>query len=365
MSRSRHGKYARARLLAFVTAFISGVAICVNSHAVTHFGDATVVHDREECRRRPGASRVRAVPRRATTSAPRMSAPKRRWPGSARGRADRRQCSVRPLLRGARACRSDTGSVHPEDARRLGRAAGRAAPARAARHGACARDRVPHRRSGSLAGDAGTVVFGTGEAMILAATSLWAVEVIVAKRLLDGTSSRRSQRRGWASARSCSSHGSRSRAGWTTLTARRGAVALGAADRPAARRSTSRPGTPRSRARRPFDVTAVLVFGAVVTALLCARGRRRSPSTSVGDAARRRWAPGALAVAALRPAARRAGTHDRRQGRCSSPGTRTRRTRSGCAAPTSRAPCSSTATRARPTTAWPSSRAPSRARGRT
>ncbi|HSC73096.1 MAG TPA: DMT family transporter [Gaiellaceae bacterium] len=36
-----------------------------------------------------------------------------------------------------------------------------------------------------LAGSAGTVVFGTGEAMILAATLLWAVEVMLAKRLLD------------------------------------------------------------------------------------------------------------------------------------------------------------------------------------
>jgi drug/metabolite transporter (DMT)-like permease len=36
-----------------------------------------------------------------------------------------------------------------------------------------------------LAGDAGTIAFGAGEAMILAATLLWAVEVILAKRLLD------------------------------------------------------------------------------------------------------------------------------------------------------------------------------------
>jgi drug/metabolite transporter (DMT)-like permease len=36
------------------------------------------------------------------------------------------------------------------------------------------------------AGSAGTVVFGTGEAMILAATLLWAVEVVYVKRLLAG-----------------------------------------------------------------------------------------------------------------------------------------------------------------------------------
>src|SRR5215468_4205014 len=36
----------------------------------------------------------------------------------------------------------------------------------------------------ALVGDTGTVTFGTGEAMILAATLLWAVEVVLAKRLL-------------------------------------------------------------------------------------------------------------------------------------------------------------------------------------
>lgn len=37
-----------------------------------------------------------------------------------------------------------------------------------------------------LAGDAGTIVFGGGEAMILAATLMWAVEVIFVKRLVVG-----------------------------------------------------------------------------------------------------------------------------------------------------------------------------------
>lgn len=36
----------------------------------------------------------------------------------------------------------------------------------------------------ALVGDAGTIAFGSGEAMILAATLLWAVEVVLAKRLL-------------------------------------------------------------------------------------------------------------------------------------------------------------------------------------
>ena len=41
-----------------------------------------------------------------------------------------------------------------------------------------------------LVGDAGTVAFGSGEALILAATLLWAVEVIVAKKLLADLDSR-------------------------------------------------------------------------------------------------------------------------------------------------------------------------------
>ena len=62
-----------------------------------------------------------------------------------------------------------------------------------------------------LAGDAGTVVFGAGEAMILAATLLWAVEVVFVKHLLSLARARaRSRPPAWASARSCSSAGSRS-----------------------------------------------------------------------------------------------------------------------------------------------------------
>ena len=41
-----------------------------------------------------------------------------------------------------------------------------------------------------LAGRAGTVVFGTGEAMILAATLLWSLEVVYVKHLLAALSPR-------------------------------------------------------------------------------------------------------------------------------------------------------------------------------
>ncbi len=41
-----------------------------------------------------------------------------------------------------------------------------------------------------LAGDAGTIVFGSGETMILAATLMWAVEVILVKRLVVGVDPR-------------------------------------------------------------------------------------------------------------------------------------------------------------------------------
>ena len=136
-----------------------------------------------------------------------------------------------------------------------------------------------------LAGSAGTVVFGTGEAMILAATLLWAVEVVLVKRLLAAlVAAARSPRRGWGSGRSCS-------LGWVAVSGQAGrsstalgarAVALGAPDRAAAHAHTSRPGTRRSRARRRSTSRRCSSFGAVVTALLAGRRRRRAGRASAG-----------------------------------------------------------------------------------
>ena len=174
--------------LAFVTAVVSGVAVHVNSRGVAHFGDATVyttaknalagaLLPRSRCRCSPG----RAPPR--TCHAARDAGPVARGRGR---RLSRRQRLVRPLLRGALTCGCNAGRVHSQDARRLGRTLRRPAPARAARA-----SRMWRRSGLVLAGQAwlrrkpGTVAFGAGETMILAATLFWAVEVVLVKRLLD------------------------------------------------------------------------------------------------------------------------------------------------------------------------------------
>jgi drug/metabolite transporter (DMT)-like permease len=119
-----------------------------------------------------------------------------------------------------------------------------------------------------LAGDAGTVVFGTGEALILAATLLWAVEVVIAKRLLASIGSRTVGAArmavgtvvllGWVAV---SGRGhelfslSADQWSWVLLT---GLILTGYV-------ATWFAALARAQA---VDVTAVLVFGAVVTAVL-------------------------------------------------------------------------------------------------
>jgi drug/metabolite transporter (DMT)-like permease len=119
-----------------------------------------------------------------------------------------------------------------------------------------------------LVGDAGTVVFGAGEALILAATLLWAVEVIIAKRLLAGIDSRLLAAArmalgtvillGWVAVSGKTDELlalSGDQWGWVLLTGLilTGYVAIWYA------------ALARAQA---VDVTAVLVFGAVITAVL-------------------------------------------------------------------------------------------------
>jgi drug/metabolite transporter (DMT)-like permease len=119
-----------------------------------------------------------------------------------------------------------------------------------------------------LAGDPGTVAFGAGETMILAATLLWAVEVVLVKRLLVVL-----EPRTLAAARMAL--GAVVLVGWVALSGR-GAdlLALDAEQWGwagltglllAAYVGTWYAALARAQA---VDVTAVLVFGAVVTALL-------------------------------------------------------------------------------------------------
>lgn len=119
-----------------------------------------------------------------------------------------------------------------------------------------------------LAGRAGTVVFGKGEAMILAATLLWAVEVVYVKRIV-----------GWFSPRSLAAArmalGAALLVGWVAVNGDLGQV--GSFDAVqwkwigiSGLLLTAYVGTWYAALGRAqaVDVTAVLVSGAVVTALL-------------------------------------------------------------------------------------------------
>jgi drug/metabolite transporter (DMT)-like permease len=119
-----------------------------------------------------------------------------------------------------------------------------------------------------LVGHSGTIAFGTGEAMILAATLLWAVEVVWVKKLAGPLSPRL-----LAAARM--GIGTALLLAWIAVSGRMGA--LTGLDREqwkwivltglllAAYVATWYAALARAQA---VDVTAVLVFGAVITALL-------------------------------------------------------------------------------------------------
>jgi drug/metabolite transporter (DMT)-like permease len=118
------------------------------------------------------------------------------------------------------------------------------------------------------AGSAGTVTFGTGEAMILAATLLWAVEVVYVKRLLAGFSPST-----LAAARM--GIGTLILLGWLAVQGTLGQLSQFDAEQwrwlvltgllLTAYVATWYAALARAQA---IDVTAVLVFGAVITAVL-------------------------------------------------------------------------------------------------
>ena len=119
-----------------------------------------------------------------------------------------------------------------------------------------------------LAGDLGTIVFGGGETMILAATLMWAVEVILVKRLVEGIDPR-------ILAAGRMAFGVVILGAWVLVSGRAsGLVGLGAEQWQWAFVTglllTGYVGTwYAALAFAPaIDVTAVLVFGAVITAVL-------------------------------------------------------------------------------------------------
>jgi drug/metabolite transporter (DMT)-like permease len=259
--------------LAFGTAVVSGVSIYVNGHAVRHFGDATVYTTAKNAvagaallalalawaaRRRP-AGTVRAA-RAATTS--------RRWvalfavaviggsvpfvlffEGLARAEATQASFIQKTLV--VWVALLAVPFLHE-------------------------RFRAPHALAiclliggqAWLAGHTGTVVFGQGEAMILGATLLWAGEVVLVKHVLTSLSVR-----SLAAARM--GGGTVLLIAWITATGKLGDLTALSAGQwrwvaitgllLAAYVATWYAALARAQA---VDVTAVLVFGAVITAVL-------------------------------------------------------------------------------------------------
>ena len=255
--------------LAFVTALISGVAIFVNGHAVKHFGDATVY-----------TTAKNAVAGLLLLA---LALPLLMPSGSAASRLPRTTDQKLGVLAVAIVGGSIPFVLFFEG---LSRAeATQAAFIQKTLVVWVAILAVPllHERLGllqfaaigllvvgqaSLTGDAGTVVFGTGEALILVATLFWAVEVIVAKRLLTSIDPRALGAArmalgtlillGWVfvSGRADDLFSlSGDQWGWALLT---GLILCGYV-------ATWYAALARAQA---VDVTAVLVFGAVITALL-------------------------------------------------------------------------------------------------
>ena len=176
---------AQGIALAFVTALISGVSIYVNGHAVKHFGDATVYTTAKNAV--AGllllVFAVAAPARRSTVHE------------TARGRRERWLAFVAVAVIGGSVAfvlffeglaRAEATQAAFIQKTLVVWVALLAVPLLGERL------RGPHMLAIALliagqawlAGHLGHVAFGVGEAMILAATLLWSVEVIVVKRLL-------------------------------------------------------------------------------------------------------------------------------------------------------------------------------------
>ncbi len=257
--------------LAFLTAIVSGVAVYVNARGVSHFGDATVYTTAKNAV--AGglllllAIPVLAVPRSSGQSQGRPQT-RGQWLGLAAVACIGGSVPFVLFFEGlSRASATQAAFIHKTLVIWV---ALLAVP--------LLRERIgpPHvlaitlvvAGQAWLAGSLGTVAFGSGEAMILAATLLWAVEVILVKRLVADIDSRTlaAARMGlgtvvllaWiaVSGRGGALLGlSSEQWGWALLT---GLLLFGYV-------ATWYAALARAQA---VDVTAVLVFGAVVTAVL-------------------------------------------------------------------------------------------------
>lgn len=157
-----------------------------------------------------------------------------------------------------------------------------------------------------LVGRTGTIAFGTGEAMILVATLLWAVEVIYVKKLVGPVSPRllAAGRMGFGTAILVA---------WVAVSGKMGALTGLDAEQwrwilltgllLTVYVATWYEALARAQA---VDVTAVLVFGALITALLS--GAIDGAAVSVAGTLAIAAGTGIIAFLALRPAAGAAGT---------------------------------------------------------
>jgi drug/metabolite transporter (DMT)-like permease len=260
--------------LAFVTATVSGVAVYLNGHAVKQFGDATVYTTAKNA---VAGALLLVLATAALSSTGRGEGAPRRLPSSTRQWLALLAVAVVGgsvpfvlFFEGlARAEATQAAFIHKT---LVVWVAVLAVPLLRERLG------PPHALAIALlvagqawvAGEAGTLVFGAGEAMILAATLLWAVEVVVVKRLLAVLAPRT-----LAAARM--GFGTLVLGAWVLVSGKGGALlALTAAQWQwalltglllTAYVATWYAALARAQA---VDVTAVLVFGAVVTAGIAA-----------------------------------------------------------------------------------------------
>jgi drug/metabolite transporter (DMT)-like permease len=255
--------------LAFVTACVSGVSIWVNSHGVAHFGDATVYTTAKNAV--AGLVLVTlalTIPNRRAQRSEAAAATRRHWPALLAIAVIGGSIPFVLFFEGLARAEATQASFIQKTL--VVWVALIAVPLRRERLNAAHLGAIAFVIAGqaALAGNAGTIAFGTGEAMILAATLLWAVEVLLAKRLLDSLPVR-----SLAVARM--GLGSVVLLAWLTVSGRGGELVHLSAGQwewalltgllLSAYVATWYAALARAQA---VDVTAVLVFGAVVTAVL-------------------------------------------------------------------------------------------------
>ena len=287
--------------LAFATAIVSGVSIYVNGHAVRHFHDASVYTTAKNLVAGVLLLVLALTWRAGARARPGVRLGRREWLGLlAVGIVGG---SVPFILFFEGLARAEATQAAFIQKTLVVWVALLAVPLLRERFG------IPHAVAISLlvagqawiAGHAGTIAFGQGEAMILAATLLWAVEVVVAKRLLTTVPSHT-----LGAARMAIGTGVL--VGWIAVSGRIGQLtALDAVQWRwvvltgvllTAYVATWYAALARAQA---IDVTAVLVFGAVVTALLA--GEADGASVSTAGTLLVAAGAGLVAFLALRPRA--------------------------------------------------------------